>query len=763
MRFIRFRLRTRIVLGFGFVLALLLGIAAFGSYSLSVVGDAIDKMDAIAGNTSRAQELALRLETVRRGLASYRIDRDGDALREVDAAETRAAALLKQSADYTLSEQRRAMFNGVAAELLAVKAARERFALSLDAGAAGRDQLLAIGMTLKSAVTRLAEASGGSAAPAEAGAAVRTAEVSGSRFLASHDPASIAVFKQDAAAARQALAALNGSASPEVSAAVLPLIAALELYDATFDKTSAAMIEGEAIYAGQIRPELRDMQDVTSKGLEKLVAGYDVISERAYAISSGGLTKQLGLSAAATVIGIILALRIARTISRPINGMTAAMTKLAAGETEVEIPSRDSSDEMGDMAKAVEVFKQNAVERVRLEAEHAIQEARAIREKRSALEGMARRIETESGAALDSVSVRTAAMTVAAEEMSASANRTGQSAQGAATAAAQALATAQTVSNAAEQLAASIREIGSQVGQSTIVVGRAVSAGSETRATMEALNAQVGRIGVVAEMIGEIAAKTNLLALNATIEAARAGDAGRGFAVVASEVKALATQTARSTEEIARHIGEVRNATGASVDAVGRIEQTIEEINTIAGSIAAAVEEQSAATAEIARNVNETAVAANEMTRHIGEVSREAETTGLRSTQVRDDTAALNSMVAGLKDAVIRVVRNSSTDVDRRRTVRYSVDLACQVTVSGQREQRARVVNISEGGAMILGALPLTAGARGTMNVDRIDMRLPFVVRSVDDKAAHVAVELDAADSGKFGQMLERLGLERAA
>ena len=126
------------------------------------------------------------------------------------------------------------------------------------------------------------------------------------------------------------------------------------------------------------------------------------------------------------------------------------------------------------------------------------------------------------------------------------------------------------------------------------MVGRAVAAGGEARGKMEALNAQVDRIGAVANMIGEIAARTNLLALNATIEAARAGDAGKGFAVVASEVKLLATQTARSTEEITRHIGDVRSATDASVAAVGRIEQTIGEINAIAGTIAAAVQEQGA-------------------------------------------------------------------------------------------------------------------------------------------------------------------------
>ena len=200
---------------------------------------------------------------------------------------------------------------------------------------------------------------------------------------------------------------------------------------------------------------------------------------------------------------------------------------------------------------------------------------------------------------------------------------------------------------------------------------------------METLNQQVGRIGAVPDMIGEIAARTNLLALNATIEAARAGDAGKGFAVVASEVKQLATQTARSTDEITRHIGEVRMATGASVAAVGRIEQTIGEINTIAGSIAAAVEQQGAATAEIARNIKETAAAASEMTRRINEVSGEAGKTGEHAAGVRDHAAGLTRQVEELRHVVVRVVRTSTTEVDRRQTPREQVDLPCRLIVGG--------------------------------------------------------------------------------
>ena len=201
------------------------------------------------------------------------------------------------------------------------------------------------------------------------------------------------------------------------------------------------------------------------------------------------------------------------------------------------------------------------------------------------------------------------------------------------------------------------------MAHSTEVVGRAVSAGNETRATIATLNEQVARIGAVADMIAEIAAKTNLLALNATIEAARAGDAGKGFAVVASEVKLLATQTARSTEEIGRHIADVRAATGASVAAVAQIEHTIGEINAIAGSIAAAVEQQGAATAEIARNVTETATAANAMTSRTTEVSGEAEETGRHAAEVQDNAAALDLAVGDLRQSVIQVVRSATVEV----------------------------------------------------------------------------------------------------
>jgi hypothetical protein len=264
-------------------------------------------------------------------------------------------------------------------------------------------------------------------------------------------------------------------------------------------------------------------------------------------------------------------------------------------------------------------------------------------------------------------------------------------------------------------------------------------------------------------MIGEIAARTNLLALNATIEAARAGDAGKGFAVVASEVKALASQTARSTEEIGRHIAEVRAATGLSVAAVGRIEETIGVINAIAGSIALAVGQQGAAAAEIARNVAETAAAAREMTQRIDEVSVEAEQAGGHGTRVRDDTGMLNTMVGELTHSLTRIVRSSATEADRRTHPRYTCDLRCKLSAPGHDSCSASLANISRDGAAVKGGPPLEAGTRGTLEPDAFGLALPFVVQENAGDTMRLRFDLDPAKADRLQQALDRLALRPAA
>ena len=495
-----------------------------------------------------------------------------------------------------------------------------------------------------------------------------------------------------------------------------------------------------------------------------IMIGSGVFVDDVQATVNGTLLKIAGATGLVLVATIALVVFIGRGISRPIGRLTTIMRRLANGELSAEISVTGRRDEVGAMAGAVTVFKEHMVKEKELAAAQEEERCRAETEKQAALVGMADKIEAETTAALQMVGARTNAMTDTANEMAQSAARTGDSAQRAAEASAHAMANAQTVASAAEELSASIREIGGQVAQSTQVVGRAVAAGTQSRTSIEALNEKVARIGAVADIIGEIAGRTNLLALNATIEAARAGDAGKGFAVVASEVKALATQTARSTQEIASHISEVRSATSASVTAVKQIEQTISEVNAIAGSIAAAVEEQAAATAEIARNVSETAEAADKMSARTAEVSSEAEMTGKHAAEVRENAAGLNAAVSDLRHSVIHTVRTSASEVDRRKSVRYPVDLACQLGTSGQTSCAARVTDISEGGAAVTGSgLTLPSGARAELRIDSLGFMVPCTVINSADETVRVTFQLDERTKVRLRPIVEGYARHRAA
>ncbi len=309
------------------------------------------------------------------------------------------------------------------------------------------------------------------------------------------------------------------------------------------------------------------------------------------------------------------------------------------------------------------------------------------------------------------------------------------------------------MASAAEQLSASIREIGGQVEQSTAVVARAVEAGRRRAQTIEALNEQVGRIGSVADMIGEIAAKTNLLALNATIEAARAGDAGKGFAVVASEVKQLATQTARSTErdQPPYRRGALRHQAPRSPWS-RRIEQTIGEVNAIAGSIAAAVEQQGAATAEIARNVTETAAAANQMTERTKEVSAEASQTGKDAAAVLENSTVLDATIHDLERTLVRVVRTSTHEVDRRRERRRPCHLEATI-VHGAQSEQAVLHDISERGCLCATAVDCAVGQQIAVVLQRLGQRLQGRVVARSEAGLFISFTGDGLPAAEVDQL----------
>ena len=369
--------------------------------------------------------------------------------------------------------------------------------------------------------------------------------------------------------------------------------------------------------------------------------------------SSRNTTRLVFMAAAVIVLAIAIALGvvIGRSVSRPLQQMTETLTALAKGDTSRDVPSTENKDEIGDIARTVLVFKENTIERGRLEAAQAAEQA--AQEKRSkTIETMIARFDTEVGQALGSVTSASTQLHETAETMTGTAAKTSQQSDAASKAADSALANVQTVAAASEELNSAIGEIGRQVSQSTEISRKAKTEADRTSETMKELADAADKIGAVINLIQDIAEQTNLLALNATIEAARAGDAGKGFAVVAGEVKSLANQTAKATEEIGQQISAMQSSTTQAVSAINHVNATIEDMAEIATAISSAVEEQGAATQEISKNVQGAASGTEEVTKNINQVDAATGETTQAANQVTSLASDLSEQASTLKTEI---------------------------------------------------------------------------------------------------------------
>ena len=437
------------------------------------------------------------------------------------------------------------------------------------------------------------------------------------------------------------------------------LVGEIEEIGATFWETfSAALADGDPARAEAAMAQSAAIVDKLDLLVESVSSfGY---AFRTNANQSIGHSRQISfvLIGVTVLIGLLISFLLSRNIARPIHQTTEIMSDLSSGNFEVEIVGVDRKDEIGAMTRAVEVFKQNAIDRKKLEADQA--KARAAEEQRLRDESeraakLSKMIEDFDAAAkqvLSGVIGATDELKSSANAMTATADQASQRSTAVASASEEASVNVQTVASATEEMTASVQEISRRVSHSSEIASNAVREAEAANAKVEGLVSAAHKIGEVVSLINDIADQTNLLALNATIEAARAGEAGKGFAVVASEVKSLANQTGQATEEIGGQIASIQASTTDAVSAIEAIAKTIGEISEVSTTVASAVEEQDAATREIAQNIQQAATGTQDVSANIADVSRGVQETGSVASQVLEASMQLSQQAAELQDAI---------------------------------------------------------------------------------------------------------------
>jgi methyl-accepting chemotaxis protein len=642
------KIGIKVAAGFCVILVFLIGMATLAVTHFFDVERNVSGLKNTSGNWQRVLQAGRELEVMRQRALWYKAVRDKAAIAQFNEAYARTIQLFTESAKLTGFEERRAMYVAASRQTELAKAKFDELVSSVDEYADAQARLYAVGDHLNAAAAQVAgvtEKWGDTSAKLavrEVGGALAAMMALNWRFQATGDPRGIPLFK---AGLQKVYANIDKFEKVAEQSALIQLgnlRAAVKSYDGSFVASSAATLKSNDLYEKEIRPVLakayEDVQKLDALG----TADTKRMTEAADTAIGDGVSYSIWLGVAAGLLGSAFAWLIGRSIARPIVALTRAMRELAGGNFEVALPGLGRTDEVGEIASAVEEFKVKAAEKARLEAEQkAGAQERAAAERKAEMRKLADGFERAVGNSIDAVSTAATELEAAARTLTTTAETTQELSTAAASASEEASSNVQSVASAAEEMSGSIHEISRQVQESSGVSSEAVQQAQKTDARINELSQAASRIGDVVKLITAIAEQTNLLALNATIEAARAGEAGKGFAVVAQEVKALAGQTAKATGDIGVQIADMQMATQDSVAAIKEIGGTIDRVSQITSAVAAAVEEQGATTQEIARSVQNAAKGTAQVAGNIANVSRRAVETGTASAQVLSSAQSL--------------------------------------------------------------------------------------------------------------------------
>jgi len=653
------KIQHKIFIGFGIVLALLLVISATGGISLLKGEGNFAQYRVTAAHANNAAMVQATLQKAQLAVADYISQSSEDAIAEFEERISATMHLIEALNGQISDPARKKTILNATEQLSTYQSAFEEVTgLQTKRNSIIQSQMDVIGPDMEGMLTAIMKKSydetdvSAAYLAAKAQRSLLLMRLYVNKFVTTNQSTAFDKAIETAAELKDNIAELENELFDEDRKAVAAAVATMQdQYETAIRELNDVLAARDEVVLGTIGfvgPSIAALMDDLRNGLKVEQEELGPATSKAMKTAMFVTMVVAGVS---VLLGVLSAILIGGGIARPVTALTSAMKALAGGDKTVDIPSQENGDEVGDMARAVLVFKESMIQADDLAARE--REAQKRREERGRqIEALTGSFDADVSQLLQSLTKSATEMTSTASTMSKIADGTNERATAVAGAAEQASANVQTVATATEELSSSIQEISRQVAQSSNVAERAVNEANHTDAQIQGLARAAHRIGEVVNLITDIAEQTNLLALNATIEAARAGDAGKGFAVVASEVKNLANQTAKATDEISQQIADIQAETQDAVRAIQSITSTISEMSEISSTIASAVEEQGAATSEIARNVEQASTGTQEVTSNIIEVTHSAGETGTAATQVTSVANSLNTQADHLKQQV---------------------------------------------------------------------------------------------------------------